>query len=327
MPATPDVEARMPVAFRPLVILVLLASGSLLAAPENPPATRPADPGAVKSFVYQLQKIDPAAIAQTKFDLAVIDYSADGSDDKRFSAAQIKSLRESPARRKIVLSYLSIGEAEDYRWYWKRAWKPAPDGKPPADAPSWLGPEDPDWHGNYKVRYWDPAWQAIVRQYVDKIIATGFDGVYLDIIDAYEFWGPDGPSGLKRKTAEREMIDFVKSIAKYAREDRGVPQFLVFVQNCEELGKHPDYLAAVSGIGREDTWYNGNKPNKASDIAEILANLDRFKDAGKPVLCIDYVTREKLIDDFYAKAAAKGYVPYANVRQLDRLTINKGHEP
>src|SRR4051794_17319055 len=98
----------MPNMFRPLAILVLLASSAgLLAVEEKRPATRPADLSAVKSFVYQLQKIDLAAIARTKFDLAVIDYSADGSDDKRFSAEQINSLREAPAGRKIVLSYLS----------------------------------------------------------------------------------------------------------------------------------------------------------------------------------------------------------------------------
>lgn len=290
-------------------------------------AAPPPNLAGVKSFVYQLQNINLEAIARTKFDLAVIDYSADGSDESRFSAQQIHAVRNGPGGKKIVLSYLSIGEAEDYRWYWQKHWDANHDGKPSSTAPAWLGPQDPDWHGNYKVKYWDPAWQAIVRQYVDKVIDAGFDGVYLDIIDAYEFWGPGGPSKLNRKTAEQEMVDFVKSIANHARVDRHVPQFLVFVQNAEELSRHADYVAAVSGIGREDTWYNGNKANKAADIAEVLRGLDRFKASGKLVLCIDYVTKQKLIDDFYAKAIAKGYVPYASVRNLDRLTVNKGHEP
>ena len=34
-------------------------------------------------FVYQLQNVNLAAMAKTKFDLAVIDYSADGSDATR----------------------------------------------------------------------------------------------------------------------------------------------------------------------------------------------------------------------------------------------------
>jgi len=295
-------------------------------ATRRAPATQPIDLSGVKSFVYQLQNIDTAALSKTKFDLAVIDYSADGTDEKRFSAKQIRHLRDGEGGHKTVLSYMSIGEAEDYRWYWKKEWVGA-DGKPSREGPKWLGPVDPDWPGNFKVKYWESAWQAVVMQYVDRVIEAGFDGVYLDIIDAYEFWGPGGASGANRKTAEAEMVEFVKSIATYARDTKGIKQFIVFVQNSEELARHKDYLAAVNGIGREDTWYNGNKPNKTATVAEVTGNLDLFKKAGKSVLCIDYVTREKTINDFYAKASAKGYIPYASVRDLDKLTINKGHEP
>jgi cysteinyl-tRNA synthetase len=52
-----------------------------------------------------------------------------------------------------------------------------------------------------------------------------------------------------------------------------------------------------------------------------------FKGAGKLVLVTDYVTKKSRIDDFYAKAEARGYVPYATVRDLNFLTINPGHEP
>lgn len=79
---------------------------------------------------------------------------------------------------------MSIGEAEDYRYYWKEEWASNP--------PSWLDAENPDWEGNFKVRYWDTAWQDIIfgsdSSYMSKIINAGFDGVYLDIIDAYEYY-------------------------------------------------------------------------------------------------------------------------------------------
>jgi Predicted extracellular endo alpha-1,4 polygalactosaminidase or related polysaccharide hydrolase len=68
-------------------------------------------------------------------------------------------------------------------------------------------------------------------------------------------------------------------------------------------------------------------PQPSSYTNKVIANLDVFKQAGKLVLVIDYVTQQNLIDDFYSKAKAKGYVPYATVRSLDRVTINPGHEP
>jgi len=42
------------------------------------------------------------------------------------------------------------------------------------------------------VRYWVAAWQDIVygndNSYLKKIRDAGFDGVYLDIIDAFEYF-------------------------------------------------------------------------------------------------------------------------------------------
>tara|TARA_Y100000782_G_C10186254_1_gene266778 strand:+ start:5809 stop:6066 length:258 start_codon:yes stop_codon:yes gene_type:complete len=58
--------------------------------------------------------------------------------------------------------------------------------------PSFLAEENPDWEGNYNVKYWNTDWQNIIYgnndAYVKKIIDTGFDGVYLDIIDAFEYF-------------------------------------------------------------------------------------------------------------------------------------------
>ncbi|MFC2066590.1 MJ1477/TM1410 family putative glycoside hydrolase [Chloroflexota bacterium] len=285
----------------------------------------------VNDFVYQLQNADLIAIGNTKFDLVVIDYSQDGSEAGRFTAEQINACKNSPGGPKLVLAYMSIGEAEDYRWYWNNNWDTNNDGNPDQNAPSWLGPANPDWLGNYKVKYWRTGWQSLIygspTSYLDKVIEAGFDGVYLDIIDAFEYWGPDGESGLNRLTAKQEMVNFVKSIANHARVTKGKTDFLVFPQNGEALSSYSDYVQIVSGIGREDNWYCGNKLQSASHTNEVTANLDVFKQAGKLVLVIDYPTQRDLINDFYSKANTKGYVPYSTVRDLDQLIINTGYEP
>jgi len=302
------------------------------APPPSPPAGLPA-PGwsAVDDFAYQLQNIDLAELGDSRFDLLVIDYSADGSHETRFSSAEIGTLKASPGGSKLVLAYMSIGEAEDYRWYWQPSWDADRDGRPDPGAPTWLGRENPDWDGNYKVRYWDPAWQKIIfgtsESYLDLILDAGFDGVYLDIVDAFEYWGPEGESGSGRETAEQDMVDFVRAIAHYARVTRGRTGFGVFPQNGEALVRHPEYLEAVTGIGREDTWNSGNDPQPPEETAFVLAYLDQFRQAGKLVLVIDYATRPALIDDFYPRARTRGFLPYASVRALDHLTFNPGHGP
>jgi|YelNatPaOPRAMG01_1025707.scaffolds.fasta_scaffold04255_2 cysteinyl-tRNA synthetase len=147
----------------------------------------------VTSFAYQLQPSRGqsrsgflAALGAAGYDLLVLDYSFDGSDAEAFTPAEIADLKAQCGGK--LLAYVSIGEAEDYRWYWNQAWDANHDGKPDPGAPAWLGPENPQWPGDYRVRFWDPAWQAIVFQYVDKVMAQGFDGVYLDTVDTYEYW-------------------------------------------------------------------------------------------------------------------------------------------
>jgi len=138
----------------------------------------------VRTFLYL---IDPSAFADradlldalraTAYDLLIVDRCAE--DGRPLAPADVASLQVKPSGgRRLALAYLSIGEAEDYRAYWDPAWAD--------EAPSWIGPENPDWPGNYLVRYGDPAWQEIVFGLIDEIVAAGFDGVYLDKVDAYE---------------------------------------------------------------------------------------------------------------------------------------------
>jgi cysteinyl-tRNA synthetase len=103
--------------------------------------------------------------------------------DVALTADEVASLKvKANGASRLVISYMSIGEAEDYRFYWKDEWK--------KDKPSWLADENPEWKGNYKVRYWQQEWQAIIygndASYLRLIIDAGFDGVYLDIIEAFE---------------------------------------------------------------------------------------------------------------------------------------------
>jgi cysteinyl-tRNA synthetase len=282
-------------------------------------------------WLYQLQRPNPAAIARSGFKAAVIDCSRDGTDATRLRPGQMRQL----ARRGVtVLAYLSIGEAEDYRFYWDPAWKTAP--------PAWLGRTNPDWAGNYKVRYWDPAWRdTVLRPYLDRILAQGFRGVYLDIVDAFEYWasprsyGGAGevfaagdPRGDETEAARR-MIELIEWIANYARSHG---RFLVYPQNGENIlafDRDGRYLRAISGIGVEDVFYNETRLQPAAETRYRLKFLRRLEAAGKRVLCVDYVdtgrrgdaSNRARIADFVRRCRAEGFDFYAarRDRELDRI--------
>jgi cysteinyl-tRNA synthetase len=155
-----------------------------------------------KSFLYYLQpdNISKAdyidSISRTNFDIVIMDLTYDGLEE--YTPSEISKIKNGLNNGKggYVLCYMSIGEAEDYRYYFKNEWI-APNLFDPGHtvtgkAPYWLDSENKDWPGNFKVLYWDQDWKNIIfgntSSYLDKIISKGFDGVYLDIIDAYEYF-------------------------------------------------------------------------------------------------------------------------------------------
>lgn len=279
-----------------------------------------ADLSSVRHFTYWLANPSPALISASGFDMAVVDYSRDGSGAQAFSRDDVALMQRKPdGERRIVLSYLSVGEAEDYRFYWKPEWS--------VKAPSWLEAENPDWEGNFKVRYWDPDWKRIIfggpDAYLDRIIAAGFDGVYLDIIDAYWYFQEKG-----RKTAAKEMTDFVMELAAYARAK--VPGFRIVPQNAEDLMVDPAYLATVDGLGKEDAffgWDGDGVPNADESIAWIMQHLKLITEAGKPVFLIEYPSDPKRIREAYENGRDAGLIPYSTVRELDRMVINRDLDP
>jgi cysteinyl-tRNA synthetase len=269
----------------------------------------------IHNWVYWLDTPKLQQISATNFELAVIDYSADGSAAGAFTAQQINALRQTTCQRRVV-AYLSIGEAESYRWYWHSGWQ--------TGNPGWLGPIDPNWTGNYWVNYWDPAWQQLIYRYLDKIIAADFDGVYLDRIDAYQESYATGH--------EDDMVQFVSTLAQYARSHSPLgSDFGIIVQNAEGLGaKHPDYVRLVTGIGREEVYVRAtNKPTSAAARTRMEQSLDLFRQnsQGHLVLTVDYANQPDLVSAAYQQSQAKGYVPYVTTVKLNRLQINAGYQP
>ena len=256
----------------------------------------------IRSWGYQLQNYDIDTLKLFDADILVIDYSKDGTDTQAFTKEEVVDIQSSG---KQVVSYISIGEAEDYRYYFDDSWLSSP--------PVWMDGENPDWEGNYKVKYWDPEWQTIIFGYLDKIISAGFDGVYLDIIDAYEFYEDSVPK------ATQLMIEFVTNISNYTREKAG-SDFLIIPQNGEGLLQNDGYRAVIDAIGKEDLYLEEDGITHKTDEREYSENLlDLLTRDGKPVLLVEYTSNQDAISFVQEQAQKKGYTLYIGVRALDRL--------
>ena len=45
--------------------------------------------------------------------------------------------------------------------------------------------ENPDWKGDFIVKYWSNEWKQIVKDYQKKLDEIGVDGYLLDTVDTY----------------------------------------------------------------------------------------------------------------------------------------------
>jgi cysteinyl-tRNA synthetase, unknown class len=276
------------------------------------------------SWGYQLQA-PVRRLVPPEIDVMVIDYSFDGTDSKAFSSADLELFRRRPnGKPRIVLAYMSIGEAETYRFYWWKYWRYL--------APRWLAREDKNWKGNYWVRYWHQGWQQLLfndqrsvldslaelylfwrKPYLDRIIEAGFDGVYLDRVDAYSEWSKG------RVTAEDDMAALVSRLSSVAKARK--PGFLIVPQNGEELLEKPAYRAVIDGIAKEDLLFGeagDGKPNAADDVANTIALLSRLKAEGKPVFVVEYLKDAAQRDAARAQLTPLGFVLHFAERALQQ---------
>lgn len=289
-------------------------------SPPREPAVAATEPPAIRSWGYQLQHIDLNRAADSPFDLIVIDPTRDGSDDGTLKPQEIARLKtKSDGSRRLVIAYLSIGEAESYRGYWQASWK--------KQKPSWLLAENPEWKENYAVCFWDPGWQSIMcgepDARLDRILAAGFDGVYLDKCDVYEdMRSRRMPAAKARPDLEADMVGFVRKISAHAK--RTNPDFLVIMQNAEPLLDDASLRAALDGVAKEELVFGVDAPekrNKPDEIDWSRGQLDKMKHDGKLVLVVEYLNNQSKIDDAVRTIRPWGYTLYVSDknRELDRL--------
>jgi cysteinyl-tRNA synthetase len=264
----------------------------------------------VRSWAYQLQQIDPLEIKNSPYDLVVIDYGFTKRNAIPREVIDLMRIKPDGSRR-TILSYLSIGEAENFRYYWRDSWL--------KERPEWLEPENPNWPGNYSVKYWHPEWQALLYgspdAYLDRIVESGFDGAYLDGVDKFEQWQKRRPS------AAADMVDLIEKLAAHARRTR--PGFLIVPQNGDELLHNPRLLSLIDGYAREDLVYSEDEDgvrNTAQSIADSVARLSAVARAGKPVLVVEYPATKELGAALHREIKGYGFIGYMAERALKSLS-------
>jgi cysteinyl-tRNA synthetase len=290
-------------------------------------------------------------IVTSTHDMVVLDFIPSEVGNADYPIADVVAQLHGAPVPKLVLAYVDIGEAESYRTYWQPGWR--------VGDPDWIAGEDPDgWAENHPVAFWRKGWHDIwlgEDGYLKAIVEAGYDGVYLDWVEAYSDENVLAMAQEEGSDARQEMIVWVSDLVRSARARR--PGFLVVAQNAAELVTSDTYTALIDGIAQEQVWFDGGMGNDPPgdcplprtdaevDTLAYRASLSRpcrrqydgypestlhtssesylrdlalVQRKGLVVFTVDYAIDEENVTWIYATSRALGFVPLVSSRALDR---------
>ncbi len=210
---------------------------------------------------------------------------------------------------KIVLGYLSLGEAENYRPYFKELKKK-----------KLLLAANPHWKGHYYIDIRKAAWREyVVETLIPALLEKGFDGVMFDTIDSplyTETVDPKRYDGMRE--AAIQLIEIVR--ARF-------PNIKIMLNRGFEI--LPDVAPDIDMFMAESIytdWRTGKKT--ASFVPETThtyyMDTIRAAQAKAPLLkiySIDYWPPKDTdgVKNIYAKQREYGFVPYVSVPNLQNI--------
>ncbi len=244
-----------------------------------------------KKWLCVYHKIPVEKLLAAGVDLMVIDPDA-------YSAEQVAQLKGNGAK---VVAYLSIGEAEGYRSYF-----------PEIASSALIIKENPEWSDNFPVKYWEPQWFLILQKYTRQIVGKGFDGLFFDVVDAWE------PYREKQALQKTRMEDLLISIIDLARALN--PNLLMIIQNSHQLFEREELAGKVDGINQEGlyvSWLPDEMDQKW--LAEKRQALFEIRKSGKFVTLLEYTRDPEKMAKIRLQASLRKFIPYFSVKELDRL--------
>ncbi|RDH42065.1 endo alpha-1,4 polygalactosaminidase [Zooshikella ganghwensis] len=317
--------------------------------PPNPPTP---DPGhkkltldEAKYWVYKIQNVSQKEheLINSLFDVYVLEVTTTEQGMENYDIAHLISrIKQHNIKKRgvepIVLAYVDIAQAEQWRWYYESS-----ADKHLIDQLS-VGDDPNGWEDITVVKYWEKAWENIAiygykgRSHVQESLKHGFDGIYMDWVEAFSDDKIVNIIGSKSATASK-MFSFIEKIRDYARAPSTPnhnPNYLIVAQNASDLYEEnrSRYLGVMDAIAVEAIWYDGDRgfddwneeggyniptndlyPGWTEEVEEDLADMK----GSLPIFCAEYAQTE-IAKKVYEQLAPDVCVPYATRRSLGEIS-------
>jgi cysteinyl-tRNA synthetase len=242
----------------------------------------------VKNWICVYKKHSIVSFLRNRADLLIID-----PDD--YTKKEISFL----TRKKQVLAYLSVGEAEEYRKYFSTLNKEI------------IVKENEEWKGNFPIKFWHEDWKKTLFKYAEEIAEKGFDGFSLDVVDVWEAY--ENKQLYKEKMAQL-LIELSDHIQKK------FPERIFLIHNSHQLFEFEEIMLRYTGILQEglyETWMK-EKPDQWW-LEEKFQALSRLQKAGKFIALLEYTRDKTKMRQIKEAAKALGFFPSFSVKELDKI--------
>ncbi|RLE93010.1 MAG: hypothetical protein DRN04_08630 [Thermoprotei archaeon] len=157
-------------------------------------------------------------------------------------------------------------------------------------------------------------WLQVILAKVEKAYEMGFDGVYLDNIDARIVISELDLGWAKNLNLTKLMVEALYRLSTLVKEKYG-KSFKVYVNigSAVELLAEEKFLASIDGVLREEVWYtikNGKcvkvDPRETKYVLKYLREA-RLK--GKTVIVADFLENKEMTEDFCSLCWYYGFIP------------------
>ncbi len=212
-------------------------------------------------------------------------------------------------QKKTVIGYISLGEVENYRDYYKAV-----------EAEGILYEKNPNWPDSRYIDVRDTRWsRRVIEELVPRLLHKGFQGIFIDTLD--------NPGELERRDPVKfkGMTEAAANLVKAVR--RHYPRMYIMLNRSYEI--LPAVEGQIDAVLGESVFTEIDFEKKTYRLADAKTYQQQVKwlkeaKARRPALKIytlDYWPPADAagIARIYAEQRKNGFIPYVSVKDLDRV--------
>jgi polysaccharide biosynthesis protein PelA len=255
----------------------------------------------------------PAMAADDRW---VVVYSEKPAIDefRDYGLVVLDSIHHPPIRplleqKKTVIGYISLGEVENYRDYFKAV-----------EKEGILYEKNPNWPDSRFVDVRDTRWtKRVIEELVPRLLHKGFQGIFIDTLD--------NPAELERRDPNKfkGMTEGAANLVKAIR--RHYPRIYIMLNRAYEI--LPAVDGQIDAVLGESVFTEIDFEKKTYRLADtkVYRQQVEWLQAAKnrqprlKIYTLDYWTPTDTagVARIYAEQRKNGFMPYVSVKDLDRI--------